>query len=60
VDAICVEVAAQSPKAVKSFLGYNWDDLIRVEQLNRYIPGTNPKALIIEQITKNTADGGFQ
>jgi hypothetical protein len=31
------------PKAVKSFLGYNWGDLIRVEQLKRYIPGTNPK-----------------
>ena len=48
------------PKAVKSFLGYNWDDLIRVERLKRYIPGTKPKALIIEHIAKNTADGVFQ
>jgi hypothetical protein len=59
----CTLYAGGCPKAVKSFVGSDWDDRIRAERMKRYTgkPPTKVASDLTRQaIRENTVDGVFQ
>jgi hypothetical protein len=60
----CALYEGGCPNAVKSFLGSDWDDMIRAERMKRYTGRPAPTKvasdLTRQAITENTANGVFQ